>query len=54
MSNTLTFTTKTIRITVRQPNGSFITLSYTHYEKKIETVSSPEISAEKMRQLCSL
>jgi hypothetical protein len=54
VTNTLKFTTTTIRITVKQPNGSFVTLSYTHYEKKIETISSPEISAERMRELCSL
>jgi len=61
MTNTLEYKTVTIRLTVKQPDGSFITLSHITYTKRVMTVSSPEKSPEKLlnellkeRELCSL
>lgn len=54
MTNTLEYTVIITKVAIKSSTGHSIVLSSIHYEKKIETVSSPEISAEKMRELCSL
>jgi len=48
MTNTLEFITETIKVTVKKPCGHSVTMSYTHYTKRVITVSSPEKSAAKL------
>ena len=48
MTNTLEFTTETIKVTVKKPCGHSVTMSYTHYTKRVITVNSPENSAAKL------
>ena len=42
MTNTLEFITTTTKVTVKKPCGCTVAMSYTHYTKRVITVSSPE------------
>jgi hypothetical protein len=48
MTNTLEFITETIKVTTKLPCGHSVTMSYTHYTKRVMTVSSPENFPEKL------
>ena len=48
MTNTLEFITTTTKVTVKKPCGCTVAMSYTHYTKRVITVSSPENSAAKL------
>jgi len=48
MTNTLEFITTTTKVTVKKPCGCTVAMSYTHYTKRVITVSSPEKSPESL------